>query len=137
MTPKEYLQRVERLDILVGQKVKELELMRKYPISSKVMEAQKVQTSKRRDGVLFLVERLIKKEDEVNAQIDRLIDLRKKVIGEIQSLDNMVYVQILYKRYIEYKSLGKIAEEMHYSYDRVKHLHGIALQAFGRKVDTQ
>lgn len=137
MTPKEYLQRVRRLDVRVDQKVTELELMKKYPINASAWGEEKVQTSPSQDGVYLLVARIMEAQEEVNREIDNLIDLRQKVIREIQSLQNVVYEQILYKRYIEYKDLQEIAKEMNYSYDRLKHLHGMALLCFGGKVDTE
>ena len=65
--------------------------------------------------------------------IDRFVDLKNKIISEIQGLSNPVYIQILYKKYVEAKRLEVIAVEMSYSYDHIKHAHGRALQEFGRK----
>ena len=42
-------------------------------------------------------------------------------------------IDILYKRYVQYKSLEEIAVEMSYSYTRLRHLHGRALQGFKKK----
>lgn len=57
-----------------------------------------------------------------------------KVIGQIHMLDDITYMEILFKKYIEYKTLKDIAVEMKYSYGRTKHIHGFALEAFRIKV---
>ena len=75
-------------------------------------------------------------ENDLNKQIDEFVDLKNKIINEIQSLKDINYVKLLYKRYIEYKRLEVIAVEMNYTYTYVRTLHGQALQEFD-KVHTQ
>ena len=72
-------------------------------------------------------------------EIDYFVDLKHKVINQIQSLDNRSYAEILYKRYIEFKRLELIAVELGYSYNRIRHLHGEALKYFDKlaHVSTQ
>lgn len=52
---------------------------------------------------------------------------------QIYMLGNDVYEDILEYRYIRDMSLYAIAEKMGYSYERIKHLHGEALAAFGQR----
>ena len=60
---------------------------------------------------------------------DELIEKRHIIITQINSLTDSRYVEILTKRYVEYKRFKRIAREMHYSEGRIKHLHGEALRA--------
>ncbi len=39
------------------------------------------------------------------AEIDRFIDKKHRMINQIQNLDNTKYMQVLYKRYVEYKKI--------------------------------
>ena len=73
-------------------------------------------------------------EKEIHEDIERFTELKHKVIGQIHMLDDITYMEILFKKYIEYKTLKDIAVEMKYSYGRTKHIHGFALEAFRIKV---
>lgn len=59
-----------------------------------------------------------------------------KIINQIQQLDKLQHVQILYKKYVEYKPLKRIARELSYSESHLKKLHRQALQEFTEKFLT-
>ena len=83
-----------------------------------------------RDRISEEVTHIVDLEEEINEDLGALLMLRNKIINEIHSMDNPVYIDILYKRYVQYKSLEEIAVEMSYSYRQIKRLHGISLQGF-------
>lgn len=43
-------------------------------------------------------------------------------------------MNILYKRYVEYKRLKTIADEMNYTYEYIRSMHGWALEEFSKKI---
>ena len=57
---------------------------------------------------------------------------RIKLVDEINKVEG-VLSDILYDLYIEGLSLEQTAQDIHYSYERTAHLHGIALQVFERR----
>lgn len=59
-------------------------------------------------------------------------DRRVEMVEEIQRLHDARHVRVLYLRYIQHKQLDEIAEEMHFSHDRIRHVHGEALDEFAR-----
>lgn len=65
--------------------------------------------------------------------VDNYVDKKNKIIGEIQTLENENYMNLLYKRYVEGKRLEVIAVEMNYNYGHTKKMHGWALLEFGEK----
>ena len=136
MTAKEYLQQIRKLDILITQRRKELEELRLQDgVRGISYEGDRVQTSPKGEAnYVRLVEKRAKLEGEINELITELYELRHKIINEIQLLDNDVYTDILYKRYVEYMSLERIAVEMHYSYFHTCKLHGGALKELERKI---
>ena len=75
---------------------------------------------------------------EVDWLINKLIADRHRIIGEIHTLADARYIQILYLHYVEGKKLEDVAEIMvktngkPYSYDHIASLHGMALQEFDR-----
>ena len=95
---------------------------------------ERVQTSPSVDSIPNEVIRRAELEADISRKIERFLQLKHKIINEIQSLDNAVYVSIMYKRYVEYKSLEEIAVEMNYSYRQIKRLHGLALLDFKKDV---
>lgn len=132
-TPKEYLRQLKTASIKIEQKEDELERLKAAAESiSANTESERVQTTPK-DRVSEDVARIMDLKEEINRDIEKLLILRNKIINEIQSLDSPVYIDILYKRYVEYKTLEEIAVEMSYSYTRLRHLHGRALQGFKKK----
>ena len=76
-----------------------------------------------------------------------IADLNREILGDIVSLENQIseaekriymldndkHCEILYKRYIDIKSLEQISVEMGYSFDRVRHLHAEAINEFDNR----
>ena len=132
MKAKEYLQQLQKLDIVINQKLQELyELKKMGGIKCIDYTMEKVQSS-RQYGANFetILIKIIDMENEINAEIDSFIDMKHCIINQIQTLDNSKYMQVLYKRYVEYKRLEMVACEMAYTFQYVVLLHGQALKDF-------
>lgn len=54
---------------------------------------------------------------------------QKKIVDMVNKMD-FPYKNILYKVYIQGKSLVTVASEMHYNYEYTKRMNGIALNKF-------
>lgn len=137
MKAKEYLQQLKRLDTMINQKNQELNDLRLKAggTGSVDYSKERVQTSPSGEAQFAkLLERIIDLETEINAEIDAFVDKKHTIINQIQRLKNPDYIRLLYKRYVEYKSLKRICVEMNFSYNYIKHLHGYALQNFQEKI---
>lgn len=137
MKAKEYLQQLQRLDTVINQKIKELGDLRLKSKSTGSIDYSKerVQTSPSGDAPFVkLIGRIVDLEEEINAEIDRYVDEKHRIINQIQGLKNSDYISLLFKRYVEFKSLERICVEMNFSYDYIKHLHGYALKDFEDKI---
>lgn len=143
MKAKDYLMKIQTLDAIINQKLAEKAQLEEalISISSINFSKERVQASSKHDApYIKTVNRLMDLEEEIEQRINHFFNQKHKIINEIQSLDDVRYIQILFKKYVEYKSLEEIAAEMEYSYDRIKHIHCHALKAFETnflKVDTQ
>ena len=73
------------------------------------------------------VAKIVDLETEITATIVEYLSKKEEVIKTIESVENINMYNLLYKRYVEGKPLTSIAEEMGFSEDYVKHLHGDAL----------
>ena len=131
-SPKEYLRQIRLFDICIRQKEAELAAMRSEIESmSAAVTGERVQTPAK-DKMSEKVSHIVDLEAMIIQDKEKFLRMRDRIINEIQSLDNSVYVDILYKRYVGYKQLEEIAVEMNYSYRQVLRLHGFALQEFKR-----
>ena len=131
-SPKEYLRQIRLFDICIRQKEAELAAMRsELENMSAAVTGERVQTSAK-DKMSEKVSHIVDLEAQIIRDKESFLRMKDRIINEIQGLDNSVYVDILYKRYVEYKQLEEIAVEMNYSYRQVLRLHGFALQEFKR-----
>lgn len=80
------------------------------------------------------IEDLVDFENQLLEMIKEEQKLKDKIITEIQQLEDPVHVEILFRRYVAWKSLKQIANDMNYAYQYVVNLHGQALKEFAKKV---
>lgn len=73
--------------------------------------------------------KLIDKFDELMQVIIEEKEQQEKIVERVNRIE-FPYRNILFKVYIQGKSLVKTADEMNYSYERMKHMNGIALLKF-------
>lgn len=137
MKAKEYLQQLQRLDTVINQKIKEVQDLRLQAQGTGGLDYSKERVQSSPSGDAPFVKpicRIIDLEAEINAEIDKFVDEKHKIINQIQGLKNSDYISLLFKRYVEFKSLEKICVEMNFSYDYIKHLQGYALQDFEDRI---
>ena len=134
MTPKEYLMQIKHLDLMITAWIQQKDAMRNqlYSLSSPKYDGITVQGTKDPDKFSEAWARIDEKERKICRAIDKLADAKQIITDEIGRLEDTRYVEILLRRYVQMQKLEDIANEMHYSYDRVRHLHGFALQEFER-----
>ena len=134
MTAKEYLRTLRWTELSIETRKDELRrLDAEYTYLSGISyDRDRVQTSPSGDAFPQSDRRIdlaLKIRDDILA----MQKLRTDIIGKITGLDNPLYSQVLLERYVNYLSFDDIAEKMHYSYVRITHIHGEALQEFTRK----
>lgn len=138
MKAKEYLQQLRKLDTVIQQKKTELANLRETltSVSSPKISEEKV-SGDNLGGAGFedTIANIDELEQEITWELGKFVALKHRIINEIHTLDNGVYIQLLYKRYIEFKSLEEISNEMYYGYRHIKRLHGFALQKFSEKIN--
>lgn len=136
MTAKEYLRQVRKADVNIDQRIREKEDLREMAtsIGSFNYSKERVQTSPPSSAQYEqLINKMLDLDAEINSLIDSYVDLKHKIIGQIQGLCDVNYIEILNKRYIENKRLEVIAVEMNYDYNYIRHIHGRALQEFEKR----
>lgn len=131
MDTKQYLGQISRLDRMIKNKMTELAQYKElaYGLSG-VSNEERVQASPSFDKMTGKVAKIIEMEEKIDSLIDVYVDKKNMIISQIDSIENEIYYQLLFARYIEKKTFEKIADEMSYSWRQIIRLHGKALQEF-------
>lgn len=138
MKAKDYLRQLEDIDMKTKHLIEEIDTMKAMATSiSAVSDGERVSSSMSGDKIPKLVAKYVDMENKINEQIDGYVDLRHKIIDEIHSMNNSLYMNILFKRYVEFKSLEEIAVDTGYSYIHIRRQHGYALLEFQKIMDKK
>ena len=132
MDVKTRLQRLQLLDTVINQKLRELESLKALStcVAGFDTSRERVQTSGSGDAPFVTpVLRIIALEQEINAEIDNFVDEKHKIIQVIQRLDSPLQMEVLYRRYVEYQSFERIAAEMNIAPQHAFVLHRKGLKA--------
>lgn len=135
ITAKEYLREIRKMDLAIDQKQDEFDslIKKRTYVGSMDYSTERVQTSPDGSGFTRIADRLADMQVEINGEIDRYHDVRHERINQMQQLSKTEYVDILFRRYVQYQSFETISSEMQKSYHRICHLHGEALKEFENK----
>ena len=132
LSAKRYLEQLQLIDTGINQDLEILEEMKEDAIRLRGIDytKERVQTSGMGDKLSEDVTRYTAFNDEVNEEIEHFVDIKNKIIEEIRGLHVNNYIQILFKVYVQYKSIRQASMEMNLSYTYVIELHKKALKAF-------
>ena len=130
MTAKEYLNRVRRQNYILKQTEKVLNEIRADILTLRASSlSEHVSGSKNSDTADKYI-RLESYMEKVNAEWDKLIDMRNAAKDLIGAMPDPMHRAILYARYINGQRWEDIAMDMHYSWKGIFKLHGQALRVF-------
>lgn len=127
---KEYLSRFVHIDRRIDRLIERREryealAMRRTASYSDMPGGGQSQRSAVEENTLKMVE----VDREINAEIDRLADMRPSITYMIGMLHDETQRDVMMWRYENGKTLPEIATKLCYSVDWIKHLHGEALNA--------
>ena len=129
MTAKEYLSQARFLDDRINSKIQQIsslnELATKFTATiSDMPHSPNSGGSTMADAVCKIVDL----QEEINKDIDRLVDLKREIMGVIKAVPNVEYQTILEKRYLCFISWEQIAVDMNYSMQHIHRMHSSALK---------
>lgn len=124
---KAYLMNIKNLDNQVKNKNVEL-----TEVFKRIKNMQGTEQEK-------LIDKYIEYQNELETSIKELVSYKQEAMNLIDKIDNADYVDVLYKRYFQFKKWEQIAIDMNYAYRTVLRIHGQAIKEFDRllKVGTQ
>lgn len=132
LSAKKYLSQLELIDTQINQDIERLEEMKQSAMSISGIDYSKdrVQTSPVGDKLCSSVARYTAFDEKINKEVDRFVDAKEQIIREIRGLRDVNYIQVLYKVYVQFKTVRIAAQEMKKSYRYVVQVHNQALKAF-------
>lgn len=138
LTARQYLEQLQELDTNINQDLERLEDMKTNACSTGGIDysAERVQTSPSGDTLCRQVTNYVAFNDKINTEIDRFSDAKEQIIKQIRGLHDARYSQVLFKVYVQFKTLKVASGEMGMSYQYVRNLHRAALARFEETYDN-
>ena len=134
METKQYLMQISKLDKLIKNKLCEISQLKELSISvSAIKSGDKIQKTPDFDKIGNFYCKIEFLENNLNALIDEYVDKKEKIISQIDSMEDEIYYEVLFERYIQKKTFERIAADMNYSFRNITRVHGKALKAFEKK----
>lgn len=136
MNAKEFLTQVEKLDMLVQNKLIEKQQWMELALGITArMDGERVQSSGAQSRMAEAVEKCVDVEAEITALIDRLIDTRRAVLAVLEQVDSPIEYDVLHRRYIQKMDLQDIADAYGKEYGWATTTHGRALKSVQKILD--
>lgn len=138
MTTKSYLGQIERLDRMIQNKLSEIYQLKTMACSVTVSnDGERVQNSGDKDRMGTTVAKIVDLERETDKLVDSFVEKRKRIVEQIDSIDNIDYYHVLSMRYVSRNTFESIAEKTNWSIRKVFTLHGNALLEFENKYGNE
>ena len=130
-TAKQYLGQLKVIDTKINQKMEELACLMATATSTGAIDYSKdrVQASPQNAQEKKIC-KYVDLDAEINLEINEFADIKHRVTKEIQELNVDYYIKILFKVYVQFKTVKDAADEIGLSYQYMRGLHKKALRAF-------
>ena len=128
MTAKDYLGQAYRLDQRINSKLEQVLSLRDLTTkATATMSDMPGGGSRNVYKMQDIVAKIIDLENEINAEIDHLVDLKREIREVISAVKNLECQTLLELRYLCFKTWEQIAVEMNYSIQHIYRLRDKAL----------
>ena len=135
MNAKEYLSQAFRLDQRINSKLEQVSKLRNLSMKASGLRlAERISGTKEHSLMESALVKMIDLEYEINADIDRLVDLKREMATLIERVNDPSQRLLLEMRYLCGNTWEDIAQKMGYDLRWVYRLHGKALQEVAGKM---
>jgi hypothetical protein len=133
----QYLEQIRRIDIVSRNKLADLNknierVKMSVGISGVSYDKERVQTSNVSDPTSKPAILLASMEQETNLAVNRMLELRRRIVSQIESIENLDYYDILFRRFVMNESFNQISNAWKYSWGQTKQIYNDALNEFER-----
>lgn len=128
MTKKDYLNQAYLLDQRISSKLEQLLSLRELVTrTTSIMGGEVVKRTRNTGTMQDVIAKMIDLENDMNADVDRLIDLKTEITSVINAVQSPEYRTLLELRYLCYKPWKEIAKLMNCTEGNMYKLHTKAL----------
>lgn len=128
MTTKEYLAQAYRIDQRINSKLEQIVSLRELATkATSTLSDTPPSGSRNVHSMEGIIVKMMELENEINADIDVLVDLKKEIMSIIKKINNPEQQTLLELRYLCFKTWEQIAVDMGYSIQNAYKVHDRAL----------
>ena len=129
MTAKDYLLQARFLDDRINSKTQQIASLNELAAKCTTTFSDMPRNPNRgHSRVEDCVIKIIDLEDSLKKDIEKLVDLKKEIMGVIKAVPNVEYQTLLEKRYLCFITWEQIAVDMNYSMQHTHRMHSAALK---------
>lgn len=129
MTAKDYLLQARFLDDRINSKTQQIASLNELAAKCTTTFSDMPRNPNRgHSHVEDCVIKIIDLEDSIKKDIEKLVDLKKEIMGVIKAVPNVEYQTLLEKRYLCFITWEQIAVDMNYSMQHIHRMHSTALK---------
>lgn len=129
MTAKEYLGQARFLDMRINSKIQQVASLNELATRCTTTISDMPKNPNRGDSRMAdSVIKIIELQEEINSDINKLVELKREIMGVIKAVPNMEYQTLLEKRYLCFITWEQIAVDMNYSMQYTFRIHERALK---------
>lgn len=138
MTAKQYLKQAHYLDERINTKIAQVsslhDLAKKATATLTDMPGSPTRNTHRMEDIII---KILMLENEINADIDQLVDLKDEILSVINGVDDEECRLLLEKRYLNFEQWEDIAAEMCTGSKNIYRLHDKALKMIAVPQNSQ
>lgn len=129
MTTKEYLAQAYRIDQRINSKLEQIVSLRELATKATSTLSDTPPSGTRNvHSMEGIIVKMMELENEINADIDVLVDLKKEIMSIIKKINNPEQQTLLELRYLCFKTWEQIAVDMGYSIQNAYKVHDRAIE---------
>ena len=128
MNAKEFLMRGRNIELHVKMLTERIEHYRTFVNSCSVVYSDIPRCTAGNDRLEDYTQKIVELERELKNVLADLVEVKYETSRAIHDVDNLLYQEVLAKRYITNEPWKKIAEDLGYSLQHVHRLHNAALK---------
>lgn len=133
MTTKEYLSQAFYINQRINSKLEQIEDLKNLAakVTAVISDLPKSPT-KNKNGLSETVANIVDLEQEVSAEIEKLLKLKREITSVIEQVPQSEHRILLEKRYLRCERWEKIAVELNHSIQHIYRIHSSALNSAGK-----
>ena len=129
MKAKDYLGQAYRLDQRINSKIEQIASLNRLATKcTSTITGMPRNPSASTSTMADVISKIVDLEAEINADIDKLVDLKREMVSVIKAVDNAEYQTLLELRYLCFHTWEQISVEMGYNIRHLYRLHDEAIK---------